>query len=57
MWNVDLTQIGKTGHIKAQVILREMEDIRRWIELKYSLYKNTYRILKPVGTTIRRGLK
>jgi hypothetical protein len=65
MWNKDPIQIQailwKTGHTKGRSYTREGEGKRRkltrWIWLMYSLYKNEYRIFKPVEITIRRGLR
>jgi hypothetical protein len=44
----------KAGHIwEAEGKRRKLS---RWIWLMYFLYKNGYRICKPVEVTIRRGL-
>jgi hypothetical protein len=43
------------GHIREREGKRRK--LRRLIWLMYSLYKNEYRIFKPVEITIRRGLR
>jgi hypothetical protein len=64
MWNTDPIQMQqyhekqvtlRGGHIREREGKRRK--LRRLIWLMYSLYKNEYRIFKPVEITIRRGLR
>jgi hypothetical protein len=61
MWNTDLIQIQQ--YHEKQVLLRgghlweeesKRRKLRRWIWLMYFLYKNEYRIFKPVETGVER---
>jgi hypothetical protein len=60
MWNIDLIQI-QAGHTKGRTQRREREGKRRKLRmsiwLMYFLYKNEYRIFKPVEIIIGRALR
>jgi hypothetical protein len=43
----------REGHVQLGEVKRGK--LKRWIRLMYFLYKNEYRIYKPVEITIRRG--
>jgi hypothetical protein len=59
--NTNTAILWKTGHGKGRPHMRrgwgKRRKLRWWIWLRYSVYKNKYRILEPVETTIRRGLR
>jgi hydroxymethylpyrimidine/phosphomethylpyrimidine kinase len=62
MWNIDLMQIKQ--YYEKQVILRgghiQERDSKEFKKMNMGdvlLYKNEYRIFKPVEIAIRRGLR
>jgi hypothetical protein len=54
--NTNAAVLQKIGHAKGGHIWGK-EGKKRWIWLMSFLYKNEYRILKPVEITRRRGLR
>jgi hypothetical protein len=62
MWNIDLIQYNNimknTGHAKGKLHKRGGGQKKEVKKVKMcSLYKNEYRICKPVEDTIRRELR